>query len=418
MGPIALFDKSFLQSLSVDESVWFEHFFCPTICPLFYVETLADLTKLSLPDGRSPESEVKNLASKAPMASGYPCTHHRELCIANLMGHEVPMNGQVPISGGKSVRSLEGKRGVVYDESPEAKAFSRWQRGEFKEIESQIALDWRRMLSTLDLKGTAQGMRALGIDAKSCKSVEQAHAWARQIVHSNSKPFDQMALLFEFVGAMPEQKRQIFEHCPLISYAPYAAHVMTVELFFQIALAAHIISTDRPSNRVDIAYLFYLPFCMVFVSGDKLHRKCALPFLRRNQEFVWSPDLKADLARLNMLFEAYPQEEIEKGIMKFAPIPIGNDEDLVCGLWTKHLPGWRIREETQIQLSDDAQKKVTRDYKHLTGGGSYSVPGGHDGGEIDEMAIQRMVPKRKGNWYLLPKDLKIETEGGAEQAAD
>lgn len=45
MVPIALFDKSFLQSLSVDKSVWFDHFFLPVVCPLFFVETLADLTK-------------------------------------------------------------------------------------------------------------------------------------------------------------------------------------------------------------------------------------------------------------------------------------------------------------------------------------------------------------------------------------
>lgn len=27
MGPIALFDESFLQKLTVDEAVWFDHFF-------------------------------------------------------------------------------------------------------------------------------------------------------------------------------------------------------------------------------------------------------------------------------------------------------------------------------------------------------------------------------------------------------
>jgi hypothetical protein len=37
MGPIALFDKSFIQSLSVDESVWFDHFFMPVVCPIFFV---------------------------------------------------------------------------------------------------------------------------------------------------------------------------------------------------------------------------------------------------------------------------------------------------------------------------------------------------------------------------------------------
>lgn len=78
MGPIALFDKSFLQSLSLDESVWFDHFFYPTICPLFYVETLADLTKSVGPSGRTAEDVVRIIADKTPVLSGGPCMHHRE----------------------------------------------------------------------------------------------------------------------------------------------------------------------------------------------------------------------------------------------------------------------------------------------------------------------------------------------------
>jgi hypothetical protein len=69
MGLIALFDKSFLQSLSVDESVWFDHFFIPNICPLFYVETLADLEK-SVREGRTPEREVGRIAEKTPVMRG------------------------------------------------------------------------------------------------------------------------------------------------------------------------------------------------------------------------------------------------------------------------------------------------------------------------------------------------------------
>jgi hypothetical protein len=34
MGPTILFDKSFLQWLSVDESLLFHHFFNPAICPI------------------------------------------------------------------------------------------------------------------------------------------------------------------------------------------------------------------------------------------------------------------------------------------------------------------------------------------------------------------------------------------------
>jgi hypothetical protein len=66
----------------------------------------------------------------------------------------------------------------------------------------------------------------------------------------------------------------------LPEFAPYAAYALTVELFFQIALGAGLIGGERPSNRTDIAYLFYLPFAMVFASSDNLHRRLAPLFMR------------------------------------------------------------------------------------------------------------------------------------------
>ena len=38
----------------------------------------------------------------------------------------------------------------------------------------------------------------------------------------------------------------------LPALAPYAAYALTVEMFFQICIAADIISSDRVSNRTDI----------------------------------------------------------------------------------------------------------------------------------------------------------------------
>ena len=141
---------------------------------------------------------------------------------------------------------------------------------------------------------------------------------ASQIVHAKKNPFDQLALLFAFVS-IPEhyakpvlQRWHVEGYRPLAEHAPYSAHVLAVELFFQIALAAHLISTGRASSRIDIAYLFYLPFCTLFVSGDKLHRKCAPVFLRSDQEFVWGFHLKAELARLNGEFAKLPEAEKER----------------------------------------------------------------------------------------------------------
>ena len=93
-GPIALFDKSFLQSLSVDESVFFDHFFLSVICPLFYVETLADLEK-AIRQGRTPEQEVGMAAQKFTEMSGHPCVRHQQLCLGDLFGNSIPLEGRI-----------------------------------------------------------------------------------------------------------------------------------------------------------------------------------------------------------------------------------------------------------------------------------------------------------------------------------
>ncbi|MFG6489747.1 hypothetical protein ACG04R_23930 [Roseateles sp. BYS78W] len=120
MGPIALFDKSLLQSLSLDESVWFDHFFVPVVCPLFFGEILADLAK-EMKEGRTrtAEDKVRVIADKTPVLSGAPCVHHGDLCIGSLLGQYAPHLGQVPLAGGRPVRNPDGKPGVVFQNSPE-----------------------------------------------------------------------------------------------------------------------------------------------------------------------------------------------------------------------------------------------------------------------------------------------------------
>jgi hypothetical protein len=413
MGPITLFDKSFLQSLSLNESVWFDHFFYPNICPLFYVETLADLTKTNQRSGRSAEEEVRIIADKTPVVSGGPCVHHRELCIANLLGMRVAMRGQIPVAGARGVEAQDGKKGVVYDASPESQAFSRWQRGEFAEIERNFAGAWRDMLTELNLEDTAKRMRSVGIDSSTCKSIEQAHASAMSLVRSRAKPFEQMALLFAFVNIPRELHREILErwavdrYRPLADYAPYAAHVLAVELFFQIALATGLISAERPSNRIDVGYLFYLPFCMVFTSSDKLHRRCATSFLRKDQEFVWGPDLKAELARLNRDFAQLPEHEREKGIMKFARRPTGADDTLIVQMWDRHLPGWRSDHHDPVEINSKVEEKLVSRLREVREAPSTNPDSaGSSFNDPDSLTIQRFVPKKKGDWWLLPKDLK------------
>ena len=116
-----LFDKSFFQALSLDESVWFDHFYKPVVCPIFYVETLADLALKELKN-RTPEREVQMIANKFPDHNGATCTDHRTMIAGDLLGNPVPLDGRIPISGGRTVRS-EGTTGVVFDESARSHGF-------------------------------------------------------------------------------------------------------------------------------------------------------------------------------------------------------------------------------------------------------------------------------------------------------
>ncbi len=407
VGPTALFDKSFLQSLSVNEALFFDQFFVTLICPLFYIETLADLQKQR--PGRTPEEEVGIIASKTPELHPAPSPLHLELCLSSLMGDEVAMDGRIVRSGGRHVK-VHGKPGLVYKESPVEQAFGRWQAGEFLEVERRFASVWRKAMNALDLNAIAAGMKALGINSKTCRSLENAKALAETFVRDADHPEDRLSFALIATGMPPRMADPILERfrkarCPpLIEFSPYAAHVLTVELFFHLAIAADLIGTQDHNNRTDISYLFYLPLCMVFVSSDNLHGRTAPLFLRQNQSFVWGPELKADLRRLAERYAVLPQEQRDEGVMRFARNPPEEDGYLVSQLWDRHLRPWRggaLRPKGELtpQLIEAIQKLVN----------APTIPSAEierDIQKIEMVRVERNIHKKRGDFWQAPKDLE------------
>ena len=408
--PITLFDKSFLQSLSVDESVWFDRFFRPIVCPIFYVETLADLEK-SVATGRTPEQEVGMIADKFPEMHGTPCAYHANLFLGSLMGHAVPMIAQIPMAGGRQVRS-EGTTAVVYTRSPEEEAFTRWQKREFLEVERVGAKGWRDALMNLDLGKRARLFANQGISGRSCRTLLQARQVAEDVVAFPHSPEDLLRLAMAFQNIPEELQAQAIARWnssgrPLLgTYAPYAAYVLTVDLFFHVALAANLISSQRPSNRIDIAYLYYLPFCSLFVSSDKLHRSSSVLFMRREQEFVWGGEMKSDLRRLNKHYLSLPDETRCQGVISFASCPPEQDAGLVASLWDRHSPGWRRREDSTSLRSPETQSRVLADANKLFD--APVVPESEEVGpeDVGAVAVQHLVHRKKGSWWQVPSDLE------------
>ena len=413
MGPITLFDKSFLQSLNVDESVWFDRFFYSVICPIFYVETLADLKKPKL--RRSPEEEVGIIADKFPEMHCAPTLHHQEMAIGDLLGNHVPLTGQIPRDPSRLVKS-DRHKGVIFEGSPEEEAFLRWQSREFDAIEHEFASVWRANLESRDLKEIASELSKIGISGRNCKSLSDAKLMADAFVSRTGQLSEMVKLAILFLD-IPEiyyqsiLNRWSLSNCPsLLTYAPYAAYVLTVEVFFWIALAANLISSDRPSNRLDIAYLYYLPFCMVFVSSDRLHHKCAPLFLRENQSFIQGRELKSALLTLDQHYSNLPETVKEKGVMHFAPHPPTEIESIVSQEWDRHLHRWR-EDANQPPIESNSNPDIVNKLKNLTEAPALQPEAvDFDPEDANVMAVKRRVHKKKGKWWQLPHDLEDQND--------
>ena len=74
-----LFDKSTIESLSLNEAVLLDNFYRSTITPLFFVECLADLEREMFRMKGTPEQLVGSLAERTPDCQSAANVHHMDI---------------------------------------------------------------------------------------------------------------------------------------------------------------------------------------------------------------------------------------------------------------------------------------------------------------------------------------------------
>ncbi len=197
---------------------------------------------------------------------------------------------------------------------------------------------------------------------------------------------------------------------PIREFAPYFRYVYSVDLFFYLAIAADLISRVRPTgkadNKVDLAYLYYLPFCKVFTSGDNLHERMVPLFMRENQRFIKAPELKADLRKLDEHYSALPEEVKIRGLSSFADYPPTDTGFLVTRLWDLYFPNWRLKADKR-ELSKELQdvlmnlvKKIEHESRAINPERLPTIS------EADYVQMQRSVMFRKGKWRRFPPEVQ------------
>jgi hypothetical protein len=370
-GPAILYDKSAIQSLSKQEAFWLECHFRGVLIPTLLIEIIADLKKAAK-EGRTPEAGVTNLADKIGALGTTPNVDFVDLITGDLLGYTVEMRRVPAIGGGRMVTAKDGQRGMVFDEPPEMEAVRRWRAGDFDSMEYALAEQWRQAIAAIDLGAVYRALKWTKGQRPSVKTLADVQAWVDTFIDNPSARAHVLKLALQFLPVPPRYHAAIVDRwkregrAMLRDFAPYARHVLRVELFFYLSIASNLIGHERTTNRIDISYLYYLPFCSVFTSRDGLHKRTAPLFLAERQQFVDGDELKKDLARLDQLYAALPPEEKAKGSMSYARYPPLEGDFLVSRLWDRIYPGWRedAREEP-IEITPERNAEIMAKLKPM-----------------------------------------------------
>ena len=112
-------------------------------------------------------------------------------------------------------------------------------------------------------------------------------------------------------------------------------------MFFFMALARELIAPHPNTNKIDISYLYYLPFCWVFASNDKLHKRTVPLFISGKRMFVPGEELKSDMEALASHYEAMSEEVTKTGSMNYVEYSPREGDFLTARIYDQVRPNRR-----------------------------------------------------------------------------
>ncbi len=142
----------------------------------------------------------------------------------------------------------------------------------------------------------------------------------------------------------------------LAVFAPYAHYCARVLLLFHFALLAKLIDAKR-TNRIDLEYLYYIPFAKAFASGDTVHAVLAPLLFDQGQPFISRDALKEDAKHLLAETERLIAEGVKRPI-RYPPERPGSP---VLALWQQHmLPREQIEQRDPPRMSPEQEAELFR----------------------------------------------------------
>jgi hypothetical protein len=302
MGPILTFDKSFLQMLSPDEVDELDLQFMIFVTPVLVSEILADLAHPEPKPGRVPEEMVMALARKMVSNHGVMQAHWRMLALGELSQTiQFPMVGSIVVDPmAPNVMTSKDRRGVIYDSRQDREMWGAMAAGNFSETDKYFAEKWRNQSAAINIGEISESWTQFCAKYLfGAKNTADVIAGIDDVISRPKEQNNLLSMVYHFTEA-PAAIRRLSKALAIAGLLPrikpWAPFCVSVTLLCMVLCCCTALKfvTQRPTNVLDIQYLFYAPFGMVFVSNDKLQRDL-WPATTTRASFVWGDELKADL---------------------------------------------------------------------------------------------------------------------------
>lgn len=372
MGPFLLVDKSFIQSLSIEEINFLDRHFCIVISPVLLYEIRANLLKHP-DDPELSREKVILLAKKVRKFDTKTVDRFELLCHAELLGAGFQLMPQIPRCNGKIVITEDGKKGVIYEESYEKKLLRKWANGDFDEEDIEEAEKFIKGIKSYDLEKSREIMAKEFPRNKRFSSYEELSKFIDTISHITAFQWSLIESKINALG-LPETEKEIIRNRwlkvgePLFKdFSPYSYYCWRLNSIFWVGITSGLISTSKKSkSHIDYQYLFYLPFTHVFCSKDKFHGEFSEYFLRADQDFIWGDDLRKDLGVISSCYRKMTKKEKAYYEKNFGHYPPPIQDSITNKLWQKHMRPWTPRSgNLAIDMPEEKKKKMAEKIKRI-----------------------------------------------------
>lgn len=357
MGPLMVLDKSAIQSFNHQEISILTRYFTINIPQVLIVEIIADLTKGSK-STLNPD-EVTKIARKIHPKDTAFNQYFRDILVQDLLKGVTDLNRAKIYIDSVPVESSGGKKGYKATVSAEEKAFNKWKEGKFDFNDEFLAKRWRKLTDEIDLDELIRNLKTNSFFQKKLRSLDEAAEYLNSfLTKTNGKELLEIAI--KDFAIEPEFASEIFHRWEsngfksFKKFSPFGFFCLKTVTMFYLSLVNELI-TQRPTNRVDLDYIFYLPFCNVFVSNDKFHRRIVPRVHLDYTDFVRGDKLKEDLNRIIDFLETN-----KKSAYKKRPPSIENS--VINELWEKHM-GPKRDEDLLSQMDSKKKEELLEDLK-------------------------------------------------------